>query len=82
MDKGLVSTIIKNNVKHFSAAPVSRIKDYLEGKKRDLDEEEKIINQALPMLEALQKKSKEETTAEIFFGWQGMETVYFSMETG
>src|SRR3989344_3715137 len=78
IDKGLVSMIIKNNVKHYAAAPVSRIKDYFEDKKIQLEQEEKIVNQLLPRLNDLQKRNKEKTTAEIFFGWKGMETVYSS----
>ena len=34
--KGLVSSIVKNNVKHFSAAEPERILDYLEKKKEDI----------------------------------------------
>ncbi len=82
MDKGLVSLIIKNNVKRFSAAPVSRIKDYLDKKKEELEEEEKAISKILPNLESLQRKHLEKTTAEIFFGWKGMETVYSSIIDG
>jgi len=76
MDKGLTSLIIKNNVKYYTAAPVSRIKDYFEIKKIKIEQEEKIINQILPNLENLQKENKEKTSAEIFIGWKGMETVY------
>jgi len=79
MDKGLVSMIIKNNVKHFAAAPISRIKDYLDKKKDELAEEEKTLAEVQPQLEALQKRSLEKTTAEIFFGWKGMETAYYSI---
>ncbi|MEK6906948.1 MAG: helix-turn-helix domain-containing protein [Nanoarchaeota archaeon] len=76
MDKGMVSMITKNNVKYYAAAPVSRIKDYFEIKKIKIEQEEKIINQILPNLENLQKEHKEKTSAEIFIGWKGMETVY------
>jgi len=79
MDKGLASMIIKNNVKHFSAAPVFRIKDYLEKKKDELKEEEKTFNEIEPFLQSLQKKRAEETKAEIFLGWKGMETIYSNL---
>ena len=35
IDKGLVSLIIKNNIRHYQAAPVSRISDYLNLKKEE-----------------------------------------------
>ena len=79
LDKGLVSTIIKNNVKHFAAAPPSRIQDYLLTKKQEIVEQEKTANSLLPKLEETYKSFQKESTAEIFKGWQGMETVYFTV---
>jgi sugar-specific transcriptional regulator TrmB len=76
MDKGLVSTITKNNTKHFAAASPSRIRDYIDTKKRELEEEEKTAKKLLPQLDKMFKAAKEQATAEIFMGWQGMETVY------
>ena len=76
MDKGLASTIIKNNVKHFSAAPPSRLKDYLDQKKQDIIENEKTADELLPKLELYYKSFREKTTAEVFFGWKGLETAY------
>jgi len=79
IDKGLVSTIIKNNVKHFTAAPPLRIKDYVESKKQEIIKEEETTKRLLPRLNELYKTLREKTTAEIFFGWQGMETAYSSI---
>lgn len=76
MDKGLVSTITKNNVKRFAAAPPARIKDYLTKKKQEFADEEKSAEALLPRLDALYKEFREKTTAEIFIGWHGLETVY------
>ena len=79
VEKGLASTIIKNNVKHFAAAPVSRIKDYLEKKKAEIEKEEIAFVEIKPYLESIQKTHKPETSAEIFIGWKGIETVYFDL---
>jgi sugar-specific transcriptional regulator TrmB len=79
MDKGLVSTITKNNVKHFAASPPTRIKDYIETKKEEIAEEEKIANKVMPKLEQLYSSLREKTTAEIFIGWKGLETAYSSV---
>lgn len=76
VDKGLCSTVIKNRVKHFSAAPPSRIKDYLSEKREEIAEEEKILGKMLPNLESLQQQTLKETHIEIFTGWKGMGTVY------
>ncbi len=82
MNKGLVSTIIKNNVKRFAAAPPTRLKDYLAFKKQELVSEEQVAEELLPRLEGLYKAFREKTTAEIFIGWQGMETVYSTLIAG
>ncbi len=77
ISKGLVTTIIKQNIKHFAAAPPYRLKDYLVAKKRELAEEEKTAAELMPRLEGLYKTFGEKTTAEIFVGWQGMESAYY-----
>src|SRR3989338_7705518 len=59
MDKGLISTITKNNVKHFAAAPPARLNDYLEKKKQDFVEEEQTALKLLPKLELLYKSFQE-----------------------
>jgi len=79
IDKGLVSLIIKNNIRHYQAAPVSRISDYLNLKKEEFEKQEQNIKDLMPKLENLQKSIRNKTTAEIFYGWKGMETVYSSL---
>lgn len=79
ISKGLVSHVTKNKVKHFKAAPPSRIKDYLEEKKREINLYEKEFKTLLPQLELKQRMAEPETDAEIFRGWKGMETVYQDM---
>ncbi len=82
MDKGLVSTITKNNVMRFAAAPPARLKDYLERKKQEVAEEEQTAAELLPQLELSYKAFREKTTAEIFIGWQGLETAYSTILAG
>ncbi|MBW2964174.1 hypothetical protein KY363_01830 [Candidatus Woesearchaeota archaeon] len=81
MEKGLVSTIIKNNIRHFAPAPPARIKDYIAEKKEQITAEEKTAEDLLPKLEAMYKSVSEKTTAEIFVGWKGMETHYSRLIT-
>lgn len=75
IEKGLVSYVIISNVKNFSAAKPDRLVDFLEDKKRKLEEQEKEIKKIIPRLKQNQLLDKE-TKAEIFKGWKGMETVY------
>ena len=78
MKKGLVSMIIKNNVRFYSPAPLQRIRDFLNNKKKQIEEEERIIEKAIPLLTNLQTV-KNESIAEIFKGWNGLETAYSSI---
>ncbi len=76
MDKGLVSYIIKNNVKHFRAASPLRIGDYLEEKRQKIALQETILQTLLPQLQSKEKTSDAVIDAEVFRGWKGMKTVY------
>lgn len=78
IDKGLASTITKNNVKHYSAAPINRLKDYLTIKQNELKKHEKIIDDILPKLATIEKITTE-TKAELFIGWKGIDTVYSTL---
>lgn len=75
-NKGLISYIIQSNIKHFKAIDPERIIDFLQNKKRKIEEQEKVIKEILPELKLKQKLSGIDSEAEIFKGWKGMETVY------
>jgi|SRR3989344_3327465 len=77
IDKGLASVIIKNNVRHYSAASPIRLKDYLSTKRSEIDKQSREIDNIMQHFESLQAAKK--TIAEIYVGWKGMETVYFNM---
>ena len=75
-NKGLVTHVIIANTKHFKAVSPNRLLDFLNDKKSKIAEQEKQIQNILPELNLNQQLSVDETEAEIFQGWQGMETVY------
>lgn len=68
IEKGLVSYIIKNNVKYFSA---SNPKKLLE----NLKEKEAQLQKAMPELINLTKIEEQETRVEIFRGKEGIKTI-------
>ncbi len=76
IDKGLVSYVIISNTKNFSASDPNRLLDFLDDKKRTIENHEKEIKKIIPKLRLGINSSSEETKAEIFKGWKGMETVY------
>lgn len=68
MDRGLVSYVIKNNVKYFQAADPRKLLS-------DLEEKKKEIETILPDLLGLTKFIKEETKVELYKGKEGLITV-------
>lgn len=76
MEKGIVSVIKRGNIQHFRAANPKRLRDYVDEKEKKVDEEKKIISDIMPSLLLKFEKTEEETDAEIFKGWKGLETVY------
>jgi HTH-type transcriptional regulator, sugar sensing transcriptional regulator len=72
--KGLITSIVKNNVKYFESASPNRILDYLD-QKQELIEEEKIsIQKIIPNL-ILKQKSTKSSSVKVFTGWEGIKTV-------
>ena len=65
---GLVSYIIKNNVKYFYAANPEKLI-------QDLKEKEKRLQKAMPELISLTETKEEETKVEVYRGEEGLRTV-------
>lgn len=68
VNKGLVSYVIQNNIRYFQAAHPEKIL-------KDLQEKESEFEKLLPELIELSKLPKEETTAEVYKGIEGIKTV-------
>lgn len=81
IEKGLVSFIIKNKTKYFSAAPPSNIKDYLDKKEKEVKEQQKSLDELIPKLEKLQEIEVKQN-AEIFLGEKGLRTAYKKLYEG
>lgn len=79
IERGLCSTAIRNGVKHFMAAPPSRIKDFLHKKHEEIVHEEKELEHIMPKLQSYYNNIPSEVRVEVFIGWKGMETVYVNL---
>lgn len=75
-EKGLVTHIVKADTKHFKAVSPDRLLDFLEDKKKKLEHQEKEVQEILPELKLKQQLVGDQTEAEIFKGWKGMDTAY------
>jgi HTH-type transcriptional regulator, sugar sensing transcriptional regulator len=71
--KGLVSHVLKNNVKHYKVGEPQRLLDFLEQKKSAITEQEHKINALIPALLASRKHATREV--EVFEGFNGLKAV-------
>jgi predicted transcriptional regulator len=76
MEKGIVSSVKKQGILHFSAANPDRLKDFLEKKEEEIKSEKLVVDALLPSLMARYMEKEEKTDVEVFYGWEGMRTVY------
>ena len=69
LEKGLMSFVLKNNVKYFKATNPDKITDHL----RELEKE---IQTVIPELKKIQQIPKKETVVELYQGKEGMKAVF------
>jgi len=79
-EKGLVSSVRKQGTLHFSAAEPGRLQDFLEQKEMEITKEKQLIAAMMPSLTARYKKTEEGTDIEVFYGWEGLKTVFLGLE--
>ena len=75
-NKGLISYILKENIKYFSASNPRNIIDYLSSREDEIRKSKKIIEGILPSLDLYQNIGKEKRIAEIYIGYKGMENIF------
>ncbi len=73
-EKGLVSYIIKNKTKYFTASEPNRLLVYLKEKQQFLKTQETELKQIIPELELQQLLSPTAETARIYDGLKGIQT--------
>lgn len=76
ISKGLVSYVIKNNRKYFRATHPNRLLESVKEKEKYLKQQEENIKQLIPQLLSLKHPTEEKTKVEIFYGKEGIKTVY------
>ncbi len=81
IEKGLVSFIIKEKTKYFQASSPGNIKEYLNRKQEEIEENKKKLKRILINLEHLQNIPPEQE-AEVFVGLKGLRTAYEKLMNG
>ncbi|MBI4155387.1 hypothetical protein HY498_04870 [Candidatus Woesearchaeota archaeon] len=79
INKGLVSFILKEKTKYFTASDPSRILDYLGEREIKHREQKEKLKKVLPQLKTLQFKIEEKYEATIYKGLKGIETVAYNL---
>lgn len=72
LKKGLVSYVIKNSKKYFTAAEPEKIQAYLNEEQDKIKENKEILKSILPELSALASLPKIPTKVEVFEGKEGL----------
>ncbi len=76
IDKGLVSYIIKNNVKNFEAGSPERLLDYLKKQEKNLHLQMDNVQSLMPKLYAKMNVAEKHSSAKLFEGWSGMKSAF------
>lgn len=74
--KGLVSFIVKSNVKHFEALEPSKILEFLSNKEREIQKQRVLIKDMIPVLSARRNSKKEDESSRVFIGYQGIKSYF------
>jgi|APSaa5957512622_1039677.scaffolds.fasta_scaffold02865_4 HTH-type transcriptional regulator, sugar sensing transcriptional regulator len=78
IQKGLISFITKEKIKHYTALPPNRLEEYIDKKEKEILENKQLLKSLMPELENLSDKNKEENV-QIFKGIKGIITAYEMM---
>ncbi|MDO8660856.1 MAG: helix-turn-helix domain-containing protein [Candidatus Woesearchaeota archaeon] len=70
--KGLATHIYKGSKKYFQATHPEKIKQYLEEKKKQIENQEEKIDELLPDLVKLMAEQRQDTRVEVFQGNEGL----------
>ena len=70
MNKGLVSYVIKNGVRHYDATPPERLIDFLDEKKQGIEKAKEEIRKIIPEIKSRRKFVEEVNKTQVYTGFQ------------
>lgn len=76
-EKGLAGHVFKNKIKHFKAAPPEKVLEIAEEQAEEMEQRKKEIKKLIPEMISYQKKAQEQHEAEIYYGLEGLETLFY-----
>ncbi len=81
IEKGLVSHVIRDGRKHFSATNPCSIVEYINSKVRQLEEEKEKVEHIIPSLLAKQKEKEQAQYSRVFEGFKGLKSLFTELFT-
>jgi len=79
MQKGLVNFVIKSKTRYYDTQSPSRLKEYLQEKKRTIQEQEIEIEKLIPQLEIKRELAKNKNEASIHKGIKAIKNFYLNI---
>ena len=74
--KGLVSFIVKSNVRIFEALDPKKILELLSLREREIQEQRSAVEGIIPVLTARRNRRREEESSRVFLGYQGIKSYF------
>lgn len=74
--RGLVSYVIKNNVKYFQAANPQNLIDFLNEKEKKIIQQKKEIEKLIPQIEQQRKLARDKQEAHVYEGLEGIKAAF------
>jgi HTH-type transcriptional regulator, sugar sensing transcriptional regulator len=75
IQKGIVSYVIKEKTRYYQAEDPIKIKDYVNKKEKELQEQKKEIDKLIPELQLSQKLEKTKNEVQIYKGFRGIQAI-------
>jgi len=76
IQKGLISFILKNNIKYYCPSPPNSLKQLLAKPREELAQREKQLEKLIPHLQKVEKLKTIAQTAEVFVGFTGLRSAF------
>lgn len=75
MQKGLISYIMKEKTKYYQAEDPTKIKEHLNKKEKEIQEQKTEIEKLIPQLQMQKQMGKTKSEVQLYKGFKGIQTV-------
>lgn len=75
LQKGIISYVIKEKTRYYQAEDPSKLKDYVNKKEKEFEEQKKAIDKLIPQLQIQQQTEKTKSETQIYKGFKGIQTI-------